>query len=143
MKNAMFILLICVLSACGDGGTAELYARERALPAECLVGITAERAQQLVSDTLPTVPVKVVVASRTEHLARRDRVTGIWTVTIAVDELTSRAVAHEAAHVVTMDDGRGPLDKPQPQPDIHGEVFVRAYKLMLERMVSRSCAEAL
>jgi hypothetical protein len=139
----MLMALTCMLAACGDDGTTELYARERALPDECLVEITAERAQALLADALPTVPIKLVVASRTEHQARRDRVTGIWTVTIAVDELTSRAVAHEAAHVATMDDGRGPFDKPQPQPDLHGDVFVTAYKVMLARMVSASCADAL
>lgn len=139
----LLTLVACLLAACGDGGTAELYARERALPAECLVEITAERAQQLVADALPTVPIKVVVATRSEHLAHKDRVTGIWTITIAVDELTSRAVAHETAHVAAMDDGRGPFDKPEPQPDIHGDVFVTAYKIMLARMVSASCADAL
>lgn len=145
MKNTMLILMFCLLTACGSDGTDELYARERALPAYCRVAVTEQQARAMVADLLPTIPVRVEILSASSHQTRRDKVTGMYTVALSSQALTSQAVAHEAAHVVLFDAYRpsGPFEQPPPQPPLHGDIFIGQYKRFLKQVVGGDCAAQL
>ena len=138
-------VLLCLLVGCGDGGTEELYARERRLPAHGLVAVTEQQAKAILAELLPTVPITLVVESRDSHSTRRDKVTGVYVVVLSSRAMTSQAVAHEAAHVVLFDAYRpsGPFEQPPPQPPLHGDIFIAQYKRFLHQLVGGDCAARL
>ena len=141
-------LILFLLSSCGDGGSADLYARERALPVECRgKSITLDEARGLAASALPTVPVEFEVVDNDRHNTRRDPVTGVTTIRLVRGNVTTLAVAHELAHAAVFDaySNKAPSDRPSTEKavDSHGKEFIRAYKAMLAALVSKECASAL
>lgn len=144
----LILLLLAALTACGDGGSAALYARERALPPECKAGkITLEQAKKLIGYHLPTVAVQVAEGDALEHNTRRDKVTGIIRFVFVRGEITRLAVAHELAHAAVFDAYSNHAAPGQPSTeksvDVHGDEFVKAYKSFIVALVSKDCAGAL
>ena len=147
MKGVVAVLLL-LLSACGDGGSADLYARERALPAECRgKDISLHEARRLADSTLPTVPVSIALTDNDRHNTRRNPVTGVTNIDLVRSNVTTGRLAHELAHAAVFDaySNKAPPDQPSTEKAVpmHGEEFVRAYKIMLRALVSPKCAGAL
>lgn len=152
--KAMITLAIAMLSAaCSSGEPEDPYARENALPAECRAyrtNMTMAEAGQLAKGLLPTVPIKVQAVTRKDadrHMARRDPVTGVYTLTLVDGYLSGVLLAHELAHIAVMDAYRNTAPAGQPSnegsPPVHGEVFYRAFKVFLVPLTDRLCADAL
>lgn len=148
-QHLLAILLLVTVSACSQG-TEELYAREAALPSHCRTDnpMTLTQAQRAADRLVLGVPTTLRVSRVADDLAaRRDRVTGTYTVTLVEGRISGMWVAHELAHVAVFDAYANKAPPGEPSNEgyvkIHGDEFVRTYKGFLKELVGKECADAL
>lgn len=142
------LLVFFALAGCGDGGSADLYARERALPIECRGrNLELQEAKVLAERLLPTVPIEIEVVDAMVHNTRRDPITGITRLKLVRGSVTTQALAHELGHAAVFDAYKNTAPPGSPSTEkavaVHGDEFVLAYKVFLEQLVSKACAEKL